>query len=251
MPLDSDREAPTMKFSAMSLCAALIASVAMAVAANPARAGLEFTDLATNAGGTPDFTFNGSTSIGATVAMNNGFGGPANLTVSSNLAAGTIGPTTGRVEFSYNGTFGGIMTAGYDTVHGTPGYTMVIEFGTITLSAVNGSALLQSIDFKEPGGGYGSVYNINQTLTAADSNQKFFIFIPSTGTGSIPLTERDLVQSVRIGFLTTGGSATSIQVRAVVNPEPGTIALFAVGLFGLAGLLRARRARLVARPARA
>lgn len=238
-----------MKFSAMSLCAALIASTAMAVAAAPARAGLEFTDLATNAGGSADFTFNGSTSVGATVAMNNGFGGPVAVTVSSNLAAGTVGPTGGRVEFSYNGTFGGIAAARYDAVLGQPGYTMLIEFGTITISAVNGGAVLQSIDFKEPGGGYGTVFNINRTLTAADSNQTMFIFIPASGAagGFVPLTERDLVQSVRLGFLTAGGSATSIQIRAVVNPEPGTLALFGLGLLGFAGVLRARRKRLVLR----
>jgi hypothetical protein len=125
---------------------------------------------------------------------------------------------------------------------------MLVEFGTITIASVNGAALLQSIDFMEPGGGFGTIYNINQSLTAADSNRTMFIFIPTTSGAGIPLSERDLVQSVRLGFLTTGGAGTSIQIRAVVNPEPGTLALFGLGLLGFAGLLRARRRRFVLRP---
>ena len=47
--------------------------------------------------------------------------------------------------------------------------------------------------------------------------------------------------AVRLTFLYTGGSATSINVRAVANPEPGTIALFGLGVVGAAVALRARR----------
>ena len=77
------------------------------------------------------------------------------------------------------------------------------------------------------------------------SNSTLFIFIPSTGVGSIPLTERDFVQVVRLGFVTSGGSATSIGIKAVVNPEPGTFALFGAGLLAGALYLRARKTNRV------
>lgn len=225
-----------MKPIALSIACALIAAASMAVAARPASAGLEFTDTATSgSGGTADFTFNSSTTIGTSVSMLNTFGGPTNATISSNLASGAVAPTLARVVFSYTGAFGGIVTGTYSNDVGNPPYNMVIEFGAITLGGT--FATLQAIDFDE-GAGFLSVYNINQTLTGANANNKLFINVPAL---SIPLSERDLVRSVRLTFLFNGGSGTSINVTAVVNPEPGTVALFGLGLIGLAGAVGARR----------
>lgn len=227
-----------MKSIALSVAAFVVAAVGFAASAAPAEAGLDFTDTATSvSGGTPDFTFNGSTTIGTTVSMVNGFGGSTNATVSSNLASGSIGPTLARVVFAYTGAFGGVIAADWSVDHGTPVYNMVIEFGAISIAGTNGSASLQAIEFDE-GSGFQSVWNINRTITAADANSKIHINVPS---GSIPLTERDLVTAVRLSFLMTGGSGTSINVGAVANPEPGTIALFGLGLAGLVGAVRARR----------
>lgn len=228
-----------MTKSALRLACALTALVAIAVAAAPARAGLDFTDTASSAsGGTPDFTFNGSTTVGTTVSMTQGFGVSTGATISSTQANGSAIPTLARVVFSYSGAFDGIVAADWSTDHGDLPYNMVVEFGTITIGT-GGSALLQAIEFDE-GSGFSptEVWNVNQSISAADSNRALFINVPSA---VIPLTSRDLVQAVRLTFLFTGGGGTSIDVTAVVNPEPGTIALFGLGLAGMAAALRARR----------
>jgi hypothetical protein len=228
-----------MKKTALRFACALLASLAIAAAAAPAQAGLDFTDTATSAsGGTPDFTFNGSTTVGTTVSMTNGFGVSTGATISSTNASGSIVPTLARVVFSYTGGFDGIVAADWSVDHGDPAYNMVVEFGTITIGA-GGAASLQAIEFDE-GSGFSpsAIWNINQSLTAADSNLPLHINVPSS---VIALTSRDLVQAVRLTFLFTGGSGTSIDVTAVVNPEPGTMALFGLGLVGMAAAVRARR----------
>ncbi len=225
-----------MKSIASSVAAFVIAAIGIAISAAPAEAGLDFTDTATSvSGGTGDFTFNGSTTIGTTVSMVNGFGGATNATVSSNLASGSGTPTLARVVFSYSGAFG-VIAADWSVDHGSPAYNMVVEFGAITLGA-GGSASLQAIEFAE-GAGFQTVWNINRAITTADANTKIHINVPSA---SIPLTERDLATAVRLTFLFTGGAGTSINLAAVANPEPGTIALFGFGLAGLFGAVRARR----------
>jgi hypothetical protein len=220
--------------------AALVAFASGAVMASPAQAGLEFTDTASNAGGTADFTFTGSTAIAGGFRMNNSFNGANFVTLGSTAPVGTaVPPTSGSVDFRYTGFFQPSLGVTYAQTVGSPAYNMVIDFGNIVISGVNGSAMLQRIEFQEFGAGFSpNVYNINANLTAAMSNQKFFIFIPPA---AIPLVDRDSVQTVRLTFLMTGGSATSIGIRAVVNPEPGTIALFGLGALGLAGLVRSRR----------
>lgn len=230
-----------MKPIALSFCAALIAFAAV-----PAFAGMEFTDTAVNNGGSVDFTFNGSTATGqaTAVSVNNGLNGPAtSAVVSSNLAPASVNPTTGAVEFQYTGA-NGYTQARYDTTSGSPGYTMVVEFGAINVGGTFAS--LQSIEFKDTISGYATIYNVNQALTNADSNRRFLIFVPSAVPPGVALSDRDLVTAVRLTFLFNGGSATSIDVKAVANPEPGTIALFGLGGLGLLGAARARRKKRLA-----
>jgi hypothetical protein len=226
-----------MKSTASSIAAFVIAAAGLAAAAAPAQAGLDFTDTATStSGGTPDFSFNGSTTVGTSVSMVNGFGGSTGATISSTNAANSATPSFARVVFSYSGAFNSVVAADWSVDHGSPVYNMVIEFGTITLGS-GASASLQAIDFDE-GTGFGNIWNVNQAITAANSNTRLTISVPA---GSIPLTQRDLVTAVRLSFLFTGGSATSINISAVANPEPGTMALFGLGLAGLFGAVRARR----------
>lgn len=219
-----------MKPIALSLASALVAASAMAAAAAPATAGLDFTDRATFQAATPAVTFNGSAVLGTTAAMTNGFGTTAVTLASTGAFAPTIGAS---VDFSYNGVFQKPLYANYDSSVATPPYNMVVEFGTIT-----GTVLLQTITFAETGSALFTPYSVNQVLTSANSNSRLHIFIPAA---SIPLSERDLAQAVRLQFGFTIGAPSSVAINAVVNPEPGTVALFGIGLLGLAGAVRARR----------
>lgn len=224
-----------MKSIALSFTAALVAFAAFAAAAAPAQAGLDFTDTAVFQAGSPGVTFNGSSVLGSTATMNNGFGGAAAVTLSSD---GTFITPNGTIDFQYTNGFGNlIFGAGYDTNHGfLPQYTMMIELGTVT-----GTVVLSNIVFIENGSSLVNPYALNQVLTSANSNSRVSVLIPSTGVGSIPLTERDLVQAVRLEFSFPTGSTNAIQIAAVVNPEPGTVALFGLGLAGLVGAVQARR----------
>jgi hypothetical protein len=227
-----------MKPIALSLLSAVVAVVALAATAAPARAGLDFTDTATFQARTPDVTFNGSSTLGTTKTMVNGLNGGNLVTLSS---TGTFAPASAAtVDFGYTGMttngFFGFKYANYDTTVANPGYNMIVQFGTIT-----GTVALNTITFVEAGSSIFTPYSLNQTLTAADSGRRLHIFIPSTGVGSIPLSERDFVQAVRLAFTFSNGSASSVAIQAVANPEPGTIALFGLGLVGLAGAVRARR----------
>ena len=223
---------------ALSVACALIAAASTAIAARPASAGLDFTDTATFQGASTDVTFNGSGTLGQTAAMVNGFNG-GNIVTLASLGTVLTG-SNATVDFSYTGTtaggFFGFTQANYDVNVGNPAYTMVVQFGTIV-----GNVSLNNVAFNDLGSGLSSVYTINQALSAADSGRKIFILIPSSGAGSIPLTQRDQATAVRLAFSFQTGSATSLAIQAVVNPEPGTVALFGLGLVGLAGAVRARR----------
>ena len=124
----------------------------------------------------------------------------------------------------------------------------MIELGTVTLGA-GGSLTLHEIGFQQLGSTGFSSYLASITITAADSGQRLYIPIPNMLVGGVPFADRNLVDLVRLEFLFTGGSGTSVGINAVVNPEPGTVALFALGLLGLAGVVRSRRRRRAAEPA--
>lgn len=224
-----------MKSIALSFAAAFVACAALAAAAAPAQAGLDFTDTAVFQAGSSGVTFNGSSVLGTTATMNNGFGGAVAVTLSSN---GTFITPNGTVDFRYTNGFNNLIFGGaYDSDHGfLPQYTMMIDLGTIT-----GTVVLSNVVFIENGSSLVNPYALNQILTSANSNSRLSILIPSSGVGSIPLTERDLVQAVRLEFSFPTGSTNSIGIAAVVNPEPGTVALFGLGLAGLVGAVHARR----------
>lgn len=211
----------------------------------PAFAGLEFTDTLTasslpGGGSTPGVRFNGSQTINTVIPNGYRPPGPDLVTVSSVSAVGTI--ETARLTFAYTGLNNGVVAARYDTTVGSPPYNMVIQLGTISTST-----LLQNIEFHEFGNPANvfSVYTINQALTAADSNSRLHVFIPP---GIVAPADRDLVDQVVLQFSFAAGN--TFGVNAVANPEPGTIALFGLGLLGLGGgVLRARRKRLATQPA--
>ncbi len=239
-----------MKPSARSIAAASIAGVVIAVAASSAQAGLDFTDTAALGGSSsPDVTFNGAQSGSATpVTVPSGFNpisGPVTITTIGSALGTTI--ETARVLFSYTGLNGGITTATYAPFVGSPAYTMVVDFGAINVAA-GASLTLQSVEFQNAGGGFSPAFGVNQLLTSANSGQKLFIFVPSSGANSVALNQRNDVQTLALTFTFNGGSGTSFDIRAVVNPEPGTYALFGLGAVGLLGVVRGRRKSRTAGP---
>lgn len=237
-----------IRWNAIRTVAAAV--VVLSAAATQAHAGLDFTDtfIAGNAS-SATATFNGvsgtafNTANAPGFALSNGFPafGSDLITVSSSFASGSALIDTAVLQFDYTGAFESRIAAKYDTLAGNGTYTMVIQMGSITVAA--GSTLqLTGIGFREFGAiGY-LTYNPVLVLDSTFSNQLLFINVP-VGPGGINLTDRDLVQSVQLTFNFTGGSGTSFHVDAVANPEPGTLALFGLGLLGLAGVARSRRRR--------
>ncbi len=230
------------------LASVTVALLAVLAFAAPARAGLDFTDTATAAGGSGAVRFNGG-GIGTSTVLPYGFAAPGanRMFVTAVLGTPAGSPLSANINFSYTGLNDGIVAARYDTVQGDPAYTMIVQMGTITV-APGAELRLAGITFREPGSGFLSIYSIDQLLTSADSDRLLHILIPSAATpmGFVPLSERDLVEAVQLQFTFTGGAGTSFGINAVVNPEPGTIALFGLGLAGLGGTALVRRKRRLA-----
>ncbi len=241
-----------MKVHVVSHACAALAVGALAALSSPASAGLDFTDTATLSGGT-----------NSVASVNGGaFGG---VGTSGTIAPGFAPASTNRVvvqsqnpalpfslatlQWSYTG-LNGVYEADYASEHGDPPYNMAIQFGDITVGA-GGALMLSEITFSEALSptSFGSIYSINRLLTSADSNSLLFIKIPTvdTGSGAIPLSERDTVRAVQLQFIFSG-PGTQFGIDAVVNPEPATLALFGFGAAGLGGAIAVRRRR-AAKPA--
>jgi len=240
-----------MMSSVKSVVAALLVGLGVALAAAPAQAGLDFTDTATAGISSANTTFTFVPNDGGASNATNILPGispiPAAgpVTLSSTLAANTALPAQiVRVIFSYTGFNGNVVAADYATQHGdllNP-YNMIIQFGAINIGAV-GYVELQSVSFSELNvSTFSAEHAVNRVLR--DSTQPSINFsngLLFLNTSTIPIIDRDLVDAVQLTFVIQGGSSTQINIRAVANPEPGTFALFGLGLVGVAGLLRARR----------
>lgn len=228
-------------------------AIALALTAVPAHAGLDFTDTAQVGGfttvaavdavdvnGVAASTFS-PTGGASTIAMTNGFysGGADLVTFSGNATGSAALNRLIQLDFLYTGGFGGVIGTNYDFAVGENGYGMVVEFGAISIDPGASVTLLQ-IGFSEIGSPGFSTFVISQAITAADAGNRIFIPIPSTGVNSVALLNRDLVDAVRLEFLFQGNT-TSVGINAVVNPEPGSFALFGLGALGLIGLVRRRR----------
>jgi hypothetical protein len=236
-----------------SICFAVALSAA---SATPAFAGLEFADVAVTGAGNGSSAavrFNGSAAnafSGVALPQNFATSGDrvlitADLADASVVAAPRPYSLTAELNFRYTGN--PFATVKYDTnIAGA--YNMIIQFGTISIAS-DTSLMLQSIGFEEGNSGTSATWSTNQSLTSAMSGQSLFLLVDPA---AVPAALRDNVTAVRLDFVMSIGptavSSPTVGINAVVNPEPGTFALFAFGLLGVAGVVRARRKSLVLRP---
>lgn len=236
------------------------AACALALAASPALAGLDFADNLTVGGSTGfngagtdvvTYTFSGTTYSAADLnALNGGTGvalpgsfvvGPDIVTVGAQAGTSTTNFLTSSLDFAYTGNTGH-SAANYVDVAGTPPYNLVVQLGSVTVAP--GAALqLASVEFGEGGVFSSNSFTISRNLTSLDAGTVLFLEID---TAQVPAVDRDLVDIVRLNFIFTGGAGTSFAVQAVANPEPGTFALFGLGIAGLGFTVLRRRKRKAA-----
>ena len=211
---------------------AMAAAVVM-LAAAPAWAGLDFTEEVDVHTATDGITLNG-TAAGSfsPLTLADGFeSGSDRLTVSLSNPQATIQ----RVALDF--TYLSASVYDYSFANGDGDYDLVIQLGSITLDQQGGSISLDQVSFRNRDtGDFSDTYGLNLTLDNL-GNQVLFIDIPES---NIAVSQRDPVDVVRLEF-TILGAASQFGINAVANPEPGTIALFGLGLIGLAGAVRRRR----------
>ncbi len=229
-----------MKFGAMF---GAVAAAAVMMAAAPARAGLDFTDEVAVQSATDGVQLNGTPAGSfSPLTLPDGFeGGADRLTVSLSSPIAPIQRVV--LDFTYDDAFNGTTGFDYSYANGDGDYDLVVQLGTITLDGNGGALSLDGISFREGVTGvFSDTYAINQNLTALDGNKVLYIDIPES---AIAVSQRDVVDLVRLEF-TMLGPNTQFGISAVANPEPTTIALFGLGLLGLAGAVRRRKKRIAA-----
>src|SRR6185295_13802803 len=139
----------------------------------------------------------------------------ADLNDASLVGVPTPFPLTAQINFRYTGNPFSVVTYA-TTVGGSPGYNMVIQFGTITIPT-NTTLKLQSVGFEENNSGTFASWNSNMFITGALSDKLLFLLVDPT---AVPASLRDSVTTVRLDFILTIGTgavaAPSFGINAVV-----------------------------------
>jgi len=220
----------------------VVAAAVLTGLAAPARAGLDFADEVQVHSASGAIEINGTPAGSFTsLSLPYGFeGGSDRIVVSQNNPQSLIQTVT--LDFIYNTAFDGTAGFAYSFANGDGDYDMVIQLGSITIDS-GGGLKLNKVSFSEgQSAQFSDEYVFDLVLTGADSDSVLFLDIPES---AIPVDQRDSVDVVRLEFILVGAN-TQFGLNAVANPEPGTIALFGLGLVGLAGAVRRRHKRAVA-----
>jgi hypothetical protein len=188
--------------------------------------------------------------IGNTVRI-----GGAPVSCASNAVTGSCSPQSGAFEMITNGLLrltsgpetgdSGISTNPFSATFGAGGSLQLI--GTITSLGIPKNSTLLSGTFDD---GSFTVSNYN-TLTGTgafaghmDITSANPTLLAALGIAGIPTVGSDTQQLIYIRMNVVNGTFTSLVASTVVSataaPEPMTLALFGVGLLGVAGVVRRR-----------
>ncbi len=235
----------------------MVATVGIAAMAAPAQAQFEFADRVNIvAGGTttasvrfsaanngqPGTPFTGldeaayNAQIAATMGLQipDGYaapGGRSLITLSDVAAAVSIQTTF--LSFHFDAPFeNGPNTYGASFDSQAP-YDLVIQLG-----AVSGAFTIGDISFDLVGGGTTTEFQYGNVVDATNSFDRLLITIPD----NMPILTTDrYATAVNIEFSWVGMQGSFLEVDAVANPEPGSMALFGLGALGLVAHRRRRR----------
>jgi len=171
-------------------------------------------------------------------------------TNSLNSADGTFGltldPAAGTNTFRFE--FGWHLT-GTDARNLTEDQNLVLFLGSVASGltvAINNITFYETAaNSPRPIGTY--TFGTAPTITATDANAPFLVSVGALTAANGFNLDLSNVISTSFELTFTGGTAgvNLFEIDAISNPEPGTMALFGLGLMGLGGVILRRRKKRI------